>query len=315
MKTFSLAFPLSVVAFLCSFAAIPTKAQQPIPPKELLLWQKLETTIHETDKNLDGILGVHILDLTTSHSLSLNADETFPTASTIKIAILAELFRQAQQGKLNLSDSHTLQSSDLVGGSGIAGALTPGVTKLTLRDVAALMISVSDNSMTNVIIDRVGMQNVNALLDSLGLTHTRIRRKMMDIKAASDGRENVSTPREISQLLEALYRGKILNKQFTDDFFNLLSIHKESYIPRNLPEDLRIVNKPGELEGVRNDCGIVFTGKRPYTICVMSTYVHREREAGDAIVRISAAAYAMFDRLDRSSEFGRVVSAHDSSPP
>jgi len=211
MKTFSLAFPLSVVAFLCSFAAIPTKAQQPIPPKELLLWQKLETTIHETDKNLDGILGVHILDLTTSHSLSLNADETFPTASTIKIAILAELFRQAQQGKLNLSDSHTLQSSDLVGGSGIAGALTPGVTKLTLRDVAALMISVSDNSMTNVIIDRVGMQNVNALLDSLGLTHTRIRRKMMDIKAASDGRENVSTPREISQLLEALYRGKILN--------------------------------------------------------------------------------------------------------
>jgi beta-lactamase class A len=306
----------TTVLFLVSLlSAHALSAQQSIPQKELLLWQKLDATIQDTDKSLDGVLGVHILDLTTNHSVSLNADEIFPTASTIKIAILAELFHQAQQGKLNLNEIYTLQSSDLVGGSGIASALTPGTTKLTLRDVAALMISVSDNSMTNVIIDRIGMQNVNALLDSFGLTHTRLRRKMMDIKAAAEGRENISTPREISQLLEALYRGKVLNKQFADDFFNLLCIHKESYIPRNLPEDLRIANKPGELEGVRNDCGIVFTVKRPYIVCVMSTYVRHEREAGDAIVRISAAAYAMFDRLDRSSDFGRVVSSHDSSLP
>jgi beta-lactamase class A len=306
----------TTVLFLVSLLSAHTlSAQQSIPQKELLLWQKLDATIQDTDKSLDGVLGVHILDLTTNHSVSLNADEIFPTASTIKIAILAELFHQAQQGKLNLNEIYTLQSSDLVGGSGIASALTPGTTKLTLRDVAALMISVSDNSMTNVIIDRIGMQNVNALLDSFGLTHTRLRRKMMDIKAAAEGRENISTPREISQLLEALYRGKVLNKQFADDFFNLLCIHKESYIPRNLPEDLRIANKPGELEGVRNDCGIVFTIKRPYIVCVMSTYVRHEREAGDAIVRISAAAYAMFDRLNRSSGFGRVVSSHDSSLP
>jgi beta-lactamase class A len=306
----------TTVLFLVSLLSAHTlSAQQSIPQKELLLWQKLDATIQDTDKSLDGVLGVHILDLTTNHSVSLNADEIFPTASTIKIAILAELFHQAQQGKLNLNEIYTLQSSDLVGGSGIASALTPGTTKLTLRDVAALMISVSDNSMTNVIIDRIGMQNVNALLDSFGLTHTRLRRKMMDIKAAAEGRENISTPREISQLLEALYRGKVLNKQFADDFFNLLCIHKESYIPRNLPEDLRIANKPGELEGVRNDCGIVFTIKRPYIVCVMSTYVRHEREAGDAIVRISAAAYAMFDRLDRSSGFGRVVSSYDSSLP
>src|SRR6266404_7830544 len=188
----------SVLALICFLNAQSSLAQQTPPQKEHLLFQKLDATIQSESRNLDGVLGVYVLDLTNGNTISLNADETFPTASTIKIAILAELFRQAQQGKLNLSDSHTLQSSDLVGGSGIAGALTPGVTKLTLRDVAALMISVSDNSMTNVIIDRIGMENVNALLDSLGLTHTRIRRKMMDIKAASDGRENVSTPREIS---------------------------------------------------------------------------------------------------------------------
>ena len=303
---------LVLVAFLFSEIA---GAQQPLPPKERTLFQKLDATIHETDKSLDGVLGVYVLDLATNNSLALNADETFPTASTIKIAILAELFRQAQQGKLNLNETYTLNSSDLVGGSGIASVLTPGATKLTLRDVAALMISVSDNSMTNVIINRIGMDNVNSLLDSLGLTHTRLRRKMMDIKAAAEGRENVATPREISELLEALHKGKVLNKQFTDDFFNLLSVHKESHIPRLLPEDLRIANKPGELEGVRNDCGLIFTGKRPYILCAMSSYVRHEREAGDAIAKISFAAWQIFDRLDRSSDLGRIVSSHDSSPP
>src|SRR6266705_859983 len=290
-------------------------AQQTLPPKEHILFQKLDSTMQSESRNLDGVLGTYVLDLTNGNSLALNADETFPTASTVKIAILVELFHQAQLGKLNLNDPYVLQSKDLVGGSGISSALTPGTTKLTLRDVAVLMISVSDNSMTNVIIDRVGMDNVNALLDSLSLTHTRLRRKMMDLKAAAEGRENVATPREMMTLREDLYRGKVLNKQLTDDFFNLLSIHKESYIPRELPEDFRVANKPGELEGVRNDSGIVFTGNRPFVISVMTSYLRHERDGGQAIIRIAAAAYQMFDRLSRASEFGRVISPHDSSKP
>ncbi len=301
--------------FAAACHPISSRAQQPTPEKEKILWQKLEATINEVDRNLDGVLGVAILDLSTGRKYLLHADEVLPTASSIKIAILAGLYHQVQQGNLKLTDLYTLQSSDLVGGSGISGALTVGTTRLTLRDVAALMISVSDNSMTNVIIDRVGMENVNALLDSLGLTHTRLRRKMMDLKAAAEGRENVATPREMMTLLEDLYRGKVLNKQLTDDFFNLLSIHKESYIPRELPEDLRVANKPGELEGVRNDSGIVFTGNRPFVISVMTSYLRHERDGGQAIIRIAAAAYQMFDRLSRASEYGRVISPNDSSKP
>jgi len=293
----------------------PEKTDKAAQEKEQFLWQKLEATINGVDHNLDGVLGVAILDLTTGQKYFFHADEVLPTASSIKIAILAELYRQAQQGKIKLGDPYTLQSSDLVAGSGIANALTPGVTRLTIRDVAALMISVSDNSATNIIIDRIGMENVNALLDSLELTHTRLRRKMMDVKAAAEGRENIATPREMVMLLEDLYRGKVLNKQMTDDFFELLSVHKESYIPRELPEDLRIANKPGELEGVRNDSGIVFTGNRPFAISVMTTYLRREKDGGDAIVRIAAAAYQMFDRLSRASQYGRVVSIHDTGNP
>jgi len=308
-------FALLVVVI---WSPMPSLAQQVSPEKsaqekEQILWQKLEATIGAVDHNLDGVLGVAILDLTTGQKYLLHADEVLPTASSIKIAILAELYHQAQQGKLG--DLYTLQSADLVGGSGVAGALTPGVTRLTLRDVAALMISVSDNSATNIIIDRIGMENVNALLDSLGLTHTRLRRKMMDVKAAAEGRENIATPREMMTMLEDLYRGKVLNKQMTDDFFALLSMHKESYIPRELPEDLRIANKPGELEGVRNDSGIVFTGNRPFVISVMTTYLRREKDGGDAIIRIATAAYQMFDRLSRASQYGRVVSLHDTGNP
>ena len=308
-------FSFSLIAGISVCAPLLSNAQQPPQEKEKVLRQKLEATVNEVDRNLDGVLAVAILDLTTGQKYLLRADEVLPTASSIKIAILAELYRQAQQGKLKLSDLYTLQSSDMVGGSGITSVLTPGVTRLTLRDVAGLMISVSDNSATNVIIDRVGIENVNMLLDSLGLTHTRLRRKMMDLKAAGEGRENIATPREMMMLLEDLYRGKVLNKQMTEDFFNLLSVHKESYIPRELPEDLRVANKPGELEGVRNDSGIVFAGKRPYVISVMTTYLRRERDGGEAIVKISNAAYQMFDRLSRASEYGRVISPHDTGIP
>jgi beta-lactamase class A len=315
-KRFGCLMLLTIV--VCS--PIPSCAQQTsqeksVQEKEQILWQKLEATISETDRSLDGVLAVAILDLSTGQKYLFHADEVIPTASSIKIAILAEFYRQVQQGKLKFTDLYTLQQADLVGGSGIAEAFTPGVTRLTLRDVAALMISVSDNSATNIIIDRIGMDNVNALLDSLGLAHTRLRRKMMDLKAAAEGRENIATPRELMILLEDLYRGKVLNKAMMEDFFKLLSIHKESYIPRELPEDLRVANKPGELEGVRNDSGIVFTGNRPYVISVMTTYLRHEGDGGAAIIRISTAAYRMFDRLSRASELGRVISPHDTGNP
>ena len=303
-------FLLLVVAAFGQDASSPQQ-----PEKQQVLWQKLEAGIREVDRNLDGVLGLAILDLSSGQQFLLHADQVFPQASSIKIAVLAELYHQAQQSKLKLTDLYTLQTSDLVPDSDIMGGLTPGVTRITNRDLATMMVAVSDNSATNVLIDRVGMDNVNALMDSLGLSHTRLRRKMMDVKAASEGRENISTPREMMALLEAIYRGKLLNKEMTDDFLKMLSTHKESFIPRDLPDDVRIANKPGELEAVRNDSGIVFAKNRPYVICVMTTYLKNEREGEEAIRRISALAYHMFDRLGRASEYGRVVSPSNSSKP
>ena len=280
--------------------------------KQQLLWQKLESTINDVDHNLDGVLGVAILDLSNGKKLLLHADEVFPQASSIKIAVLAELYHQSQAGKLKLTDPYTVQAADLVPDSDIMSGLTPGVTRITLRDLATMMVAVSDNSATNVLIDRVGMESVNELMDSLGLTHTRLRRKMMDLQAAGAGRENISTAAEMMALLEDLYRGKVLNQEMTNDFFKMLSTHKRSFIPRDLPEGLKIANKPGELEGVRNDSGVVFVENRPYVICVMTTYLRQERDGEEAIARISAAAYRMFNRWARASEYGRVISPGNS---
>lgn len=299
--------------FCCSLWA--TSAAQTPPPaeKQQVLWQKLEASIAEIDHNLDGVLGVAILDLTDGHQYLLHANDVFPQASSIKIAVLAELYRQAQQGKLKLTDPYTVNAADLVPDSDIMGGLTPGLTRITLRDLATMMVTVSDNAATNVLIDRVGMENVNAFLDSLALKHTRLRRKMMDLKAAAEGRENVSSPAEMMSLLEALYRGKVLNKEMTDDFFKVLSTHKDSWIPRDLPDDLKIANKPGALEGVRNDSGVILVEKRPYILCVMTTYLRRERDGEEAITRISLAAWRVFDRIARASEYGRVISPGNSS--
>jgi beta-lactamase class A len=281
--------------------------------KQEVLWQKLESSIHDVDQHLDGVMGIAIEDLNTGDQYFLHENEVFAQASTIKITVLANLYLQAQQGRLKLTDLYTVQSSDLVPDSDIMGGLTPGVTRVTLRDLATMMVAVSDNSATNVLIDRVGMENVNAMLDSLGLEHIRLRRKMMDLEAAKQGRENISTPREMMRLLEAIYRGRALNQESTAEFFKLLSTNKDSWIPRYLPADVKIANKPGSLEGVRNDSGIVFVEGRPYVICVMTAFLANERDGEEAISKISFAAWTMFDRLSRASEYGRVVSPGNGS--
>jgi beta-lactamase class A len=298
---------LLAAASVAQTASSPS-VNAPSREKQKVLWQKLESTIHDVDQHLDGVMGVAIEDLTTGDQFFLHENEVFAQASSIKITVLANLYLQAQQGKLKLTDLYTVLSSDLVADSDIMGGLTPGVTRITLRDLATMMVAVSDNSATNVLIDRVGMANVNAMLDSLGLANTRLRRKMMDLDAAKQGRENISTPREMMALLEAIYRGNLLDKESTTDFRKVLSTNKDSWIPRDLPADVKIANKPGSLEAVRNDSGIVFVEGRPYVICVMTAFLANERDGEQAISKISLAAWRMFDRLSRASEYGRVVS-------
>jgi len=276
-----------------------------------LLRKKLETRIRDIADKFDGVMGVAILDLTDGRIFSLNADRVFSTASSIKIAVLVELYRQDQEtrsgakGKARLDDTYTFDPKDLVEDSRIMAGLTAGVTHVTNRDLAQFMVAVSDNAAANILIDRVGKDNVNATLRALGLSKTMLRRKMIDIAAARRGDENVATPQEMVRLLEAIYKNKVLNKEGTAALMKQLSTLKQSYIPRLLPENVQVANKPGELEAVRTDSGIVFAANRPFAICVMTAYDRDERAAERAISEVALEAYRYFEMRGKTSDYGR----------
>jgi beta-lactamase class A len=308
--------PIRLLTLVLFLSAMPALAQSPpsaSSEKHAVLWQKLERDIRQTTEAVDGVMAVVVTDLTSGEQILIHPDELMPQASSIKIAVLLELYRQSQSGRLSLSDGYVVRAEDLVQDSDIMNGLTPGVTRLTLRDLATMMVAVSDNAATNVLIDRLGMEEVNATLSSLGLRSTRLRRKMMDLEAARAGRENVATAREMASLLRQVYDGKVLRQDLTADFFHVLATHKESDIPRLLPEGLKVADKPGSLEGVRTDSGVIFVPGRPFVLSVMGTYLRDERAAESAISRIARLAYDYFDRVARSSALGRVISTANSS--
>lgn len=273
-----------------------------------VLWGHMEGAIRGIVHETDAVVGVAIVDLTDQRSFYLNADAVYPTASTIKIAVLAELYRQHERGSgAKLGDLYTVNAKDGVGTEGILQSMSAGVSRITNRDLALLMVSLSDNSATNVLIDRVGMDNINTWLAQLGLERTRLRRHMLDVKAAQEGRENTATPRELVMMLQALHDERVFDKARTEDLFKMLSTQKASYLPRLLPAGLVIANKPGNLDAVRNDAGIVFVPGRPFAIAVMTTFARDDLDAEQCIARIARVAWSYFDRVGKSSPLGRIV--------
>ena len=254
---------------------------------------------------VDGVAGYCIVDLTSGDRFTRLENAVFPTASTIKLAILYEMFAQAQDGRLDLDLPKKLDRASAVGGSGILFEL--GTPTLSLRDFAVLMIVLSDNTATNVVIDSVGMTNVNARMRAIGLAETKLRRKMIDLAAAKRGDENVSTPREIARLLEAYYKGEGLQAASAADALAILKKGKGTPLTRGVPEGVAVASKPGDLEGVRVDAGIVYAAKRPYVIAVMTSWLQRDGEGDKAIEDLSRAAYEYFSRLGAGTAYGRQI--------
>jgi beta-lactamase class A len=274
--------------------------------KQGALWEKLRARIEAVDRGLDGVLGASVKDLKGGMTLDVRPAEPFPQASSIKLAVLYELYRQAEEGRVDLGEL-TRPPLPRVRGGGVLQELGNQVS-LTWRDVAVLMMGWSDNAATNVLIDRVGMDAVNRRLDSLGLRATRLRRKMMDLEAARRGDENVSTPAEMRQLAETMYAGAGLSTERARDMMAVAAVPKDSPFRVPLPESLVVADKPGSLEAVRCVTAIVDLPGRPYAVSIMTTYLRRDADGEAAIREISAALYETFDRLARSSDLGRIIS-------
>jgi beta-lactamase class A len=291
--------PVAAQAGPARDAAGPTETRR-------ALFAKLRQRIEAVDARLDGVLGVCVVDLAGGERIELRPDDAFPTASSIKLAILYELYRQAEEGRVDLAEV-TRPAASRVRGGGVLQELGDRVS-LTWRDVAVLMIGWSDNEATNLLMRRLGMDAVNRRLDALSLPRTRLRRQMMDLEAARRGEENVSTPCELARLAALVARGDGLPPERGRDLLAVATVADEgSYFRRGLPEGQRAVSKPGSLEGVRCEAAWVDVPGRPYAAAVMTSYLRHDADGEAAIREISAALYEAFDRLARSSAYGRAI--------
>jgi beta-lactamase class A len=297
----------AIALVLCSRSAglqAGLGAQQ-LSPTAAELKQKFERRLQEIAARVDGVVGYSVLDLTSGDRVGHLENAVFPTASTIKLAIVYELFKQAEEGKIRLDDALPLDRSKAVGGTGVLVHL--GTPTLSIRDYATLMVTLSDNTATNVLIDRLGMDNIGRRMQQLHLGATKLRRHMMDTEAARRGDENVSTPADIVGLLKAMYGPPDGGRSAVDGAIALLKKPKESRLRRGLPAGVDTADKPGELDGVRVDAGVVFVKNRPYVLCVMTTFLKSETEGERAIEEMSRVAYEYFSRLAEGADLGRRI--------
>ena len=296
-----------VLTLIAAVGAIPrpSAAQEPPAGTAGTLEAQFAVRLDEIARRVDGVAGYCVVDLTSGTRFTRLEKEVFPTASTIKLAILYELFAQAQEGRLSLDQPRTLDRAAAVGGSGILFEL--GTPSLSLRDYAILMVVMSDNTATNVLIDAVGMTNVNKRMQALGLVDTKLRRQMIDLAAARRGDENVSTPAEIARLLEAYFRAEGLQPASAAAALDILKKRKSTALTRGVPGSVPVASKPGGLEGVQVDAGIVYLPKRPYIVSVMTTWLYRDQDGEKGIEDISRAAYEYFTRLAAGTAYGRQI--------
>lgn len=274
-----------------------------------------------------GYMGVYARNLTTGETIAIRADERFPTASVIKLAVLVETYQQIADGNLRLTDRIVLRDSDKVGigDSGTLNELHDG-TELTVQDLLNLMVVVSDNTATNLLVSRIGTAAANARMDAYGLHNTRIFRPTF-----RDGRPDccaelerefglgMSTPRESAVLMEMIAAGKAVNADASARMFEILRRQQDTnMIPRRLPPGAGaiVANKTGtdeekqpDASGVKghihNDVAIVKTARATWVVAIFtrrgkSTTWTADNEALTAGAEISRLIFDEWRRSDQN---------------
>lgn len=286
---------------LLSFAIQILSAQTDI------LRQKFTTALTDIAERSDAIVGIAVKDLKSGETFSVNEKEIFPTASSIKIFVLAEVYRQADEGKFKLTDIKPLTPSSRVGGSGVLSILSERSVSMSIRDYCVLMMNLSDNTATNFLIDLVGMKNVNDFAVKNGCVSTKLQRRMMDVQAAKEGRENISAPADLVSIFEKLYRGEIVSKQASDDMLAIMKLEKDGWLKSGIPSGTAIANKAGDIEGIKCDAGVIYLENAPYSICVMTKMLVNDAEGGPIITDISKTVYQYLERKANSNTYGRRI--------
>jgi beta-lactamase class A len=262
---------LLLVILLCiqgAFAQKKTKAATAKTSAPKSAPQTLDEKIQAALAGFQGKAWIYAKNLDTGKDYALRADEQTRTASTIKLAIMAETFHQVAEGKLHWNDPIELTKEKKQGGSGILFEFSDG-TKIDLQTALHLMIVVSDNTATNLVLDKVGTDNVNDFMDSLGLTDIKSMRKIGgggDSKAwTNDPRNKLfglgrASPRQMVRLVEMMDNGQLVSKEASAEMIAIMK--RQQYkdgIGRGEPDTIPVASKSGALDRFRADVGIIYT--------------------------------------------------------
>jgi beta-lactamase class A len=222
-----------------------------------MAWDEIHQLIRAAEQS-DGMVGVALI-APSGERFAHRGARRFRAASTVKIPIMVELFRQIERGEQSLTTRYVLQDEDRTPGTGVLLHLHAGL-ELTLEDLVYLMISISDNSATNVLINLVGMDNVNRTMRDLGMSHSTLGRLMKGRRAAEDEQENWATPDDYASSVEAILHQRAVQAGSCDAMLALLEKQQSTNrISRYLPPGVRWGSKIGQIDGVTNDVGFVLT--------------------------------------------------------
>lgn len=290
-----------LAAFLLCLSAMPADAQ---PDHRAQLTAKFRARLTEIARTTDGVVGIGVIDLKSGERFGVNDTLLFPQGSAIKIPILIELFRQAEIGTLALDERVSLRATDQVGGTGVTQWFGDGQSVLSLRDLAVLMIVLSDNTATNVLIGKVSMHAVNNTMATLGVGAIKLQRRMIQPRESAIGNENIGTPAQSAELMRRIHQCELpMTRARCDEVRRILEIPKSGEFPSSVPNSVRVAWKPGTVEGVATSWGLFALPANPYVVTVMVNYSD-DLEATRAIRQVADASYEYFRRVARSSPYG-----------
>lgn len=281
-----------LIIFLSGTVAYFSLRLEKILEKQKAAWETLEEEIRKELNAFNGEAGIVIRDLNTGWTIKINQDKILPSASLVKIPIMLAAFYAADEGRVRLEDTLTLKSIHKALGSGRLKDAPQG-TQFSLRQLIELMILESDNTATNMLIDHLGLDYLNNCFKKLGLKNTNIVRKMMDFSQRQEGKDNFTTALDLANILEKIYKNKLINKTYSQMCLDFLKKQKiKDRIPANLPADTLVAHKTGLEKGICHDAGIVFTGQGDFLICVLTKHRNKTAKAAkEFIAQIAFLAY------------------------
>jgi beta-lactamase class A len=254
----------------------------------------LQTELASMTTHAPGHVGILVTDLHTGLSTGINSSASMPAASTIKIPVMVEVFRQMAAGAFDLNREVTLEQSDRDWGWGDL-ASAPGGGRYSVSKLLWLMITNSDNTATNMLIRLVGRQHINATMSRLGRRETRVADY---IRSNGDIRDLRSSPMDLGWLLEQMAHDRLVDAWSSRAMITILAGQRHnSLLPEPLPPGTEIAHKTGTLHDTLNDVGIVYLASEPYVIAVMTTNLPT-LDAGRQFIRgVSRLAYDSFARF------------------